>query len=282
MHTISQLTYFLRFLQSSSSNLLLNQANSTNEHGIASITCLQAGMHFFLGNFTEHEINLRVVAGLHGFHLYAADHWVDDLLTAVATAATSISELPLYRLAVTLAERASGLANDTTLEEHQRECNDIDARLGLIPDFSVRELAKSAIESRSPKALELQVSFLSGKPSSAAGISSSYLTFLQIQQGPPEFELRPLLGHHCKLLSRHIKTLFDTSSNRPITQVYRLKSFNDLNTSFATLPSLAGSVVAPTLLLDLYQRQCAMSTSWPIANRLCVHSQIVGIHPFPL
>ncbi|KAI0163700.1 hypothetical protein BJ166DRAFT_526974 [Pestalotiopsis sp. NC0098] len=154
---INQLMNLPRFLQSASSNLLLNQTASINEHGIASITCLQAGMHFFSGNFTEHEIELRVVAGLHGFHLYAADHWVDVLLTAVAIATTSISELPLYRLAVALAERVNGPASNNSLKEHRKECNDMDGRLNLIPDLSLRELAKSVLKLRSPKALEQQV-----------------------------------------------------------------------------------------------------------------------------
>lgn len=85
-------------------------------------------MHFFSGSFTDHEINLRVVAGLHGFLLYAADHWVDDLLTAVVTSAVPVSDLPLYRLALTLADGVSGLTNDNTLEEHQRQCNDMDTK----------------------------------------------------------------------------------------------------------------------------------------------------------
>lgn len=152
-------------------------------------------------------------------------------------------------------------------------------RLRLIPDFSVRELARSALESRSPKALEQQVSFLNSKPLSSTG-RSSYLTSLQIQPGPPEFELRSLLGHHYRLLSRHIKTLLDASSDSPIIRVYRLKSYNDSNTNFATLHSLVGSVLALTLLLDLHWRQCAMSMSWHIASRSCVLFQIVDIHHF--
>lgn len=144
------------FLQSAFSNLLLNQADSTNEHATASIVCLQAGIRLFSGNLPEHEVKLRVVTGLHGFHLYAADHWVDDLLTVVATAAASVSDLPLYRCAVVFAEEASRHERYNPSEEQRNGTYDMDERLSLIPDLLLRKLAKSALGSRSPMSLGRQ------------------------------------------------------------------------------------------------------------------------------
>jgi hypothetical protein len=55
------------------------------EHGIASITCLLSGLKVFQPDYPHLERSLRVLKGLHGFHVYASEYWVDYILSIVTS-----------------------------------------------------------------------------------------------------------------------------------------------------------------------------------------------------
>ena len=72
------------YLQSSDSKLGLNQSDAAYEHGLASVTCLLSGARVLCPSTTEQSRLLRVIHGLHGFHLYATEHWIGYILMAAA------------------------------------------------------------------------------------------------------------------------------------------------------------------------------------------------------
>lgn len=149
-----------RFLQSPLSNLLLDRTNLKLEQGIASVTCLRAGLQTFRPEATIRAHCLRVVHGLHGFHLYAADHWADDLLD-VATTSQVIKDALVYRLAIDLATQSN--SNEGQSDDHGEEEFGGDGRLSLIPNVQLRRLMRLCLESRSTKAVEQQIFLTDGE-----------------------------------------------------------------------------------------------------------------------
>lgn len=55
------------------------------EHGIASVTCLLSGLKVFQPDYPHFDRSLRVLKGLHGFHIYATEYWVDYILSIVTS-----------------------------------------------------------------------------------------------------------------------------------------------------------------------------------------------------
>lgn len=55
------------------------------EHSIASITCLLSGLKVFQPDYSHFDRSLRVLKGLHGFHIYATEYWVDYILSIVTS-----------------------------------------------------------------------------------------------------------------------------------------------------------------------------------------------------
>jgi hypothetical protein len=65
--------------------LLIAEDKVIREHGIASITCLLSGLKVFQPNYPHFDRSLRVLKGLHGFHIYATEYWVDYILSIVTS-----------------------------------------------------------------------------------------------------------------------------------------------------------------------------------------------------
>ncbi|KAF3017069.1 hypothetical protein E8E14_006048 [Neopestalotiopsis sp. 37M] len=157
------------FLESDSSNLPLNCLEAQMEHGIASVTCLLAGMDLFRGGVSEHEKNLKVVTGLHGFHLYAADYWIDYLMDVISTSSSTTCEVPLYQLAVALAVRGGESENEIILADDEKIPQEMEEKIAKLPDIPLRKLARMALLSRTSKALE-HMFFVSNGMTSRLGV----------------------------------------------------------------------------------------------------------------
>ena len=70
------------FLQSKESGALMSETTACFEHSVASVTCLLSGINVFGREFPDQERQLRVVQGLHSFHVYANEYWLDHVLVA--------------------------------------------------------------------------------------------------------------------------------------------------------------------------------------------------------
>ncbi|KAK6087377.1 NACHT domain-containing protein [Seiridium cupressi] len=106
---------------------------------------------------------MRAVTGLDGLQLYASDHWVDYLFAATDVSSKTLSELPVYRLAVALAQQVDYMGKNHFLLEKNEASNIADDRLESLRDIQLRELARLTLESRYPKVLEAQI-FLPAGP----------------------------------------------------------------------------------------------------------------------
>ncbi|KAI1388865.1 uncharacterized protein F4822DRAFT_429482 [Hypoxylon trugodes] len=96
------------FLQSPSSSFIIRESQIMTEHCLSILACLTCGADIFLGNETEHTKALRVVKGIHGFHVYATEFWTEYLLDHVAT---PNSNSLILDLASALAQRFGGVEN---------------------------------------------------------------------------------------------------------------------------------------------------------------------------
>ncbi|GAB1316915.1 NACHT domain-containing protein [Madurella fahalii] len=98
------------FLQSSESPLILNDMAAYYEQGLATATCLLSGFRL-MDPMTLESVRInRMTRGLHAFHIYATQYWVEYLLS-VASATGGINTESNFFL------QSSQLAN--LLREHR-------------------------------------------------------------------------------------------------------------------------------------------------------------------
>ncbi|ETS86312.1 hypothetical protein PFICI_00140 [Pestalotiopsis fici W106-1] len=237
------------FLQSTTSNLPLDDTISIHEHGVASVTCLRAGLHVFRSDASRHAQNLRVVHGLHGFHLYANNYWVDYLLEIMKISSKPINEVPLYQLAVDLAAQANQNEIQSVFD-NEGERSSGDEGLSLIPDVQLRRLVRLTLKSRSHKTTEQQIFVVDDidetlkrrdemiTQTSLQAITSSYqdiVVFLLEQRDYPEISSEELQrfknqfrnsGFTCRFDKCHFATIgFDSYAERNEHELTHSKPF---------------------------------------------------------
>ncbi|EEU35842.1 uncharacterized protein NECHADRAFT_20921, partial [Fusarium vanettenii 77-13-4] len=156
---ILDISYWTRFLQSSSSNIVIHKQQALHEHGVATVTCLLSGFRVFGSKLSEQERFLRVGKGLHGFHVYATEYWSEYLLSHVATTdgLATDSPAPLTILACQLAEavEVSGLGS---VAEHDMGTSQPDERLQNLRQYpTLYNCVGRALKARSLKNLEARL-----------------------------------------------------------------------------------------------------------------------------
>lgn len=118
---------------------------------MASITCLLAGFRIFDTEYDASDRNLSILRGLHGFHIYATEYWLEDLLCSNAIGDGETAAL-LCSTAKALADRlnaASHLAGTSA----EQELRTLDNRLSKFADQgAVYDMLRSALIERSAKA----------------------------------------------------------------------------------------------------------------------------------
>ncbi|RTE80926.1 hypothetical protein BHE90_004564 [Fusarium euwallaceae] len=158
------------FLQSSSSNIVIDKQRALHEHGVATVTCLLSGLRVFGAQVPEHERLLRIGRGLHGLHVYATEYWTEYLLSC---AGTHDLNSQLMSLACQLADEVenSGFAITT---EHDPELPGFDERLSFLKQYpTLHKCVERALKVRSLKNLEARVREDSG-PKEAAKDSKTH------------------------------------------------------------------------------------------------------------
>ena len=147
-----------RFLQTSSSSLVINEQEALQEHGIATITCLLSGLEVFSKPYEEQTKCLRVVKGLHGFHVYATEYWTEYLLSYAVFAGGLDTNSSLLVFAYRLADRLEEAVSPTTAKEVDSESRMLDERLtSLRQHAALYEQVERALKARSLKRLESEL-----------------------------------------------------------------------------------------------------------------------------
>lgn len=65
--------------------MILNEETALYEQGLATVTCLLSGVRIFAPSYPEQTRSIRVLRGLHGFHIYATEYWIEYLLSNAAS-----------------------------------------------------------------------------------------------------------------------------------------------------------------------------------------------------
>ncbi|RFU25006.1 hypothetical protein B7463_g11335, partial [Scytalidium lignicola] len=146
------------YLQSSSSNLIINEQEVLREHGIAAVTCFLSGLEVFSKIYPEQTKCLRVVKGLHGLHIYATEYWTEYILSHAISANGLDITSPLCILANQLAHKLDLAVEPTTAEEVKSKSDLLDERLGSLRQHPVlHKHVKASLEARSLLRLEAEL-----------------------------------------------------------------------------------------------------------------------------
>lgn len=144
-------------LKSPDSTIGLIEADTKCEHGVASTTCLLAGFRIFDTAYDSNDRNLRILRGIHGFHIYATEYWLEDLLCSNAAFGSSETAALLCSTAKALADRLSAVSHPAGTSAEQ-ELRTLDDRLSNFADQgAVYDMLRYALMERSAKTNSDQV-----------------------------------------------------------------------------------------------------------------------------
>jgi len=133
---------------------MISEDTASYEHATACITCLLSGLKVFNSDLSEHERSLRVLQGLHAFHVYSNEFWLDHVLAAMKS--NQLSESP--SLCSSLSQLASKLLElDSTSTQRQQNTDTatVDSMLKCLKPFGGLHIyAKIVLRARSAKSLE--------------------------------------------------------------------------------------------------------------------------------
>ncbi|KAM5354528.1 hypothetical protein ACJ41O_001175 [Fusarium nematophilum] len=90
------------YLQSPDSIMVLSENDIIHEHGFATVTCLLSGLRIYTPSSPTHARLLQTLSGLHAFHNYATEHWVDYLLCHVSSPSEEGYSSLLFHLSYSL------------------------------------------------------------------------------------------------------------------------------------------------------------------------------------
>lgn len=109
------------FLQSSDSNMILNERTALDEHGLATVACLLSGWRIFDPAYAEQSRCLQVLRGLHGFHNYATEYWVEYLLLNTKSASGIDANSKFFVLSCELSNKLKQVAVPPTCGEDEND-----------------------------------------------------------------------------------------------------------------------------------------------------------------
>ncbi|KAK0763604.1 hypothetical protein N5P37_002982 [Trichoderma harzianum] len=147
------------FLQTPSSGLTITHEESLLEHGVATVSCLLSGLQVFSKVYPEQARHLRVIKGLHGFHVYATEFWTEYLLSSVKFARGDLDNAsPLLVLACKLADTLNETSNPTISEEAKSPPNGLNDRTSFLRQHpTLYKHVEAALKGRSLKRLEAEL-----------------------------------------------------------------------------------------------------------------------------
>ncbi|KAE8552363.1 hypothetical protein EYB25_006257 [Talaromyces marneffei] len=142
------------YLQMPESKLLISRDREIYEHTLASTTCLLSGLEVFNVGYANQDRMMRVLKGLHGFHIYANQYWVDNVLE-ILSSGTPPSHL--FGLTTTLQNLSSTLeilGGSSLASKKTGELSISDNRLDRIREYpGLLKNARISLQARSQKIL---------------------------------------------------------------------------------------------------------------------------------
>ncbi|KAH8663858.1 hypothetical protein BGZ61DRAFT_431827 [Ilyonectria robusta] len=143
------------YLQSPDSNLILDEKTSIHEHGLATATCLVSGLQILNPSCPDHTRLPRVLRGIHGFHTYATEYWIEYVLSNFPLNMRIPASLQFFHLSRQLSASFAQLAKPSQNEGKGRKFDLFDNRLNDIrhQDIGLYDTARTIL-------LERQVGYL--------------------------------------------------------------------------------------------------------------------------
>ncbi|KAK8048198.1 hypothetical protein PG994_009928 [Apiospora phragmitis] len=156
------------FIQSSSSNLVLIESDCLLQHGIATITCLLAGIEYVPDGLPHEPVLFRIIKGLHGFHIYSKEHWTDYLLSLTLSNQNHGSPPSLlFHLACELATKLNQLLtnpvqlpekpNGPLFDDQQKPTKFMDERIENLGSPLLQGVVDGCLKARSAEQIELKL-----------------------------------------------------------------------------------------------------------------------------
>lgn len=143
---------FHRFLQSSSSSLVISEETAMSQHCIASISCLLSSARL-LSQQREHAFRV-LVRGVYAIQLYAAEYWTEYLLLIVGQNGGLHGGSTLHNLLYQLSTAIENAFHNNGKEEHGDAVSQ-DLRLSQLKEHqNIYNNVRNAILARSLQNLE--------------------------------------------------------------------------------------------------------------------------------
>jgi hypothetical protein len=136
---------------------MIDEQEAIREHSMATFACLLSGVYIFLENRPEHERFLRVIKGIHGFHVYATEFWTEYLLH-LSSSGELDSHPRILALACALAEALDKISDPTVEQENVVESSVLDERIDFLRGKPLlQKHVEISLRARSLKRLESKI-----------------------------------------------------------------------------------------------------------------------------
>ncbi|KAI3324875.1 NACHT domain protein [Xylariaceae sp. AK1471] len=138
------------YLQTPESVVRIHRDRAYLEHAIASATCLSSGLDVFCPQYPSHDRFTRVLRGLHGFHVFAHEHWVDCVLNALSPSETREDIPRLLSILSEVSEKLLGLSDSPSMQDEIISTSE--PRLELLKPFPpLYNIARGVLLTRNQK-----------------------------------------------------------------------------------------------------------------------------------
>lgn len=92
--------------------LSITASESLKRHGLAAAHCLLATQRVFASSYSEVDRMLRILRGIHGFHMYATEVWIDCFLEYLKLDQDLLFESDFFMVSSQLAEQLEGIESN--------------------------------------------------------------------------------------------------------------------------------------------------------------------------
>lgn len=144
----------ISYMQTESCCLAISEPGAIYEQALASIVCLTSGLDIFCSTYPENDRHERVLKGLHGFHIYANEYWVENLLAIGNSRQSFDHSTALYSC---MRQLSNELEKFVGLPLHDQDRSNIlppNNQLQCLANFAgLYENAKTALQAKSAKKL---------------------------------------------------------------------------------------------------------------------------------
>ncbi|KAI0421831.1 hypothetical protein F5X98DRAFT_389104 [Xylaria grammica] len=146
------------YLETAESVVRINRDRAYLEHAVATTTCLLSGLDVFNPGYSSHDCSMRVLKGLHGFHVFTYEHWIDCVLRALSQKEPGEHMLQLRSNLSEVSQRVAAFKDSISPKDESISLA-LEPRLELLRPFSpLYEIAKEALLTRNQKKLSYAAS----------------------------------------------------------------------------------------------------------------------------